>query len=160
MSPLGPTVSNLNEPGMFRRNFLQTRARRLGNPEPPLLTRNFIDFLVLYGFYGGDVLPEDETDYYSQDDSPRGMGGEEGGSVGDQAPLLRNSRNAMARVKGTSESKAFFMLSKAFVGTGVLFLPVLHSTHLESFLERWNCIQCLALGSIGFYDAALYASSC
>jgi hypothetical protein len=26
------------------------------------LTSNFIDFLVLYGFYGGDVYPSDDED--------------------------------------------------------------------------------------------------
>jgi solute carrier family 36 (proton-coupled amino acid transporter) len=63
ISSVQPTThaSDLMEPGMFRRQFLQNRALALGRPEPPFLTRNFIDFLVLYGFYGGDVLPEDET---------------------------------------------------------------------------------------------------
>jgi solute carrier family 36 (proton-coupled amino acid transporter) len=43
----------------------------------------------------------------------------------EQAPLLPRSvsRAASSRIKGTSDSKAFFMLTKAFVGTGVLFLP-------------------------------------
>jgi hypothetical protein len=42
---------DLRQPGMFRRAFLATRQPE-GRPLPSVITRNFIDFLVLYGFYG------------------------------------------------------------------------------------------------------------
>jgi proton-coupled amino acid transporter len=82
----------------------------------PILTKNFIDFLILYGTYGGDVCP-------SEDD-------EEGEDLeeeqGEETRLLRSKSQTpsqLAQVQGTSAKKAFFMLLKAFVGTGVLFLP-------------------------------------
>jgi hypothetical protein len=51
---------------------------------------------------------------------------------GDDTTLLLGTERSHStpRVKGTSASKAFFMLSKAFVGTGVLFLPVLYSPNI------------------------------
>lgn len=121
-SPSIPHASDLREPGMFRRNFLVNRAVRSGKPRPSILTRNFIDFLVLYGFYGGDVYPSDNDDD-SDFDTLAGAPRDEEEFLEDTAPLLRRSRSTSDRVKGTSDSKAFFMLAKAFVGTGVLFLP-------------------------------------
>jgi hypothetical protein len=44
------TASELMVPGMFRRSFIQARASSQGRTQPPPLTRNFIDFLVLYVF--------------------------------------------------------------------------------------------------------------
>ena len=120
--PQGTT--SLLEPGGFRRNFITTQSRQQGRKEPNFLTRNFIDFLVLYGHYGGDVYPSDDESDQSED-------GEFDELIIDNdenASLLRNriprtNSTTIAAVHHTSESKAFFMLLKAFVGTGVLFLP-------------------------------------
>lgn len=82
----------------------------------PILTKNFIDFLILYGTYGGDVCPSDDEEEGDDLEEEQGEG----------APLLRaksQTPSQMAQVHGTSAKKAFFMLLKAFVGTGVLFLP-------------------------------------
>ncbi len=93
------------------------------------MTGNFIDFLVLYGFYGGDVYPsEDEDEDYDPIPSAAPSASSVGGrddieQLGEDAPLLQRQPSASSAVQGTSESKAFFMLVKAFVGTGVLFLP-------------------------------------
>ncbi|KAJ3169710.1 neutral amino acid transporter [Irineochytrium annulatum] len=134
-SPELVTASDLQQPGMFRRHFLTRRAHAQGR-QPNIFTRNFIDFLVLYGFYGGDVYPEteDDEDDEAEDDRrpgmPSGMRDDEApggtGGASESTPLLRGgSQNvrSSAAVHGTSAKKAFFMLIKAFVGTGVLFLP-------------------------------------
>jgi proton-coupled amino acid transporter len=102
----------IREPGGFRRHFIANQAERQGKKPPNFLTKNFIDFLLLYGFYGGDVYPSDDD---LSDDEEIDV------EDGEGAPLLRTQ--SMQSLKGTSESKAFFMLLKAFVGTGVLFLP-------------------------------------
>ncbi len=51
----------------------------------------------------------------------------EDGQASEEAPLLNNSgsgnHHRPLNHKGTSAKKAFFMVLKAFVGTGVLFLP-------------------------------------
>jgi proton-coupled amino acid transporter len=103
---------------MFRRAFLASRLPE-GRPLPSVVTRNFIDFLVLYGHYGiiirfflikgGDIEPEDDDEF--QDEG------------GESQPLLRPANSTSAMIEGTSSHKAFFLLLKAFVGTGVLFLP-------------------------------------
>ncbi|TPX47569.1 hypothetical protein SeLEV6574_g02591 [Synchytrium endobioticum] len=114
------TASSLREPGMFRRHYVTSKARRLGRQEPSILTKNFVDFLALFGYYGGDVTPDsDDTD-------------DEDGHPSETAPLLptrsplRRSNSVAAAVSnlgGTSAKKTFFLLMKAFIGTGVLFLP-------------------------------------
>ncbi|KAI5963666.1 AVT4 [Candida pseudojiufengensis] len=91
---------------------------------PNFVTRNFIEFLSIYGHFAGEDLedPEEETEisefqkqhqqkklFYPQhsEDTPL---------------LLRSSDNY--NPKGTAtDKKAYFLLLKAFVGTGVLFLP-------------------------------------
>ena len=120
--PQGTT--SLLEPGGFRRNFIQTRSRQQGRKEPNFLTRNFLDFLVLYGHYGGDVYPSDDESDYSDDGEMDQLIIE----ADESTALLRNrlhrtNSTTIPAVHHTSEPKAFFMLLKAFVGTGVLFLP-------------------------------------
>ncbi|KAJ3152739.1 neutral amino acid transporter [Geranomyces michiganensis] len=142
-----PRASELREPGVFRRHFVQTQAQRSGRALPSnIVTRNFLDFLALYGFYGGDVFPEDEDDE-EDDGGPDGRGDVASihtgsrtfGDLDDDAaaaafsasslletqPLMPRSRtpSVAALHGGTSNRKAFFMVLKAFVGTGVLFLP-------------------------------------
>ncbi|KAJ3082542.1 neutral amino acid transporter, partial [Quaeritorhiza haematococci] len=152
-------ASDLREPGMFRRQFMQHRAERQGLPPPNFITSNFIDFLALYGFYGGDVYPSDDEDYGDESGSESdeeayisgsGVGVGAGGSGGDDdrndrpgmppsesTPLVHHHHHHHRRrppsvhssgVRGTSAKKAFFMLMKAFVGTGVLFLPKAFTT--------------------------------
>ncbi|KAI8923811.1 transmembrane amino acid transporter protein-domain-containing protein [Entophlyctis helioformis] len=125
-------ASELREPGMFRRHFVAAKARREGKHPPHFITRNFIDFLALYGFYGGDVYPSDDEDEDGEADLDEddGSGNHDDALLSENAPLLgRSGSNGGLggghgpNVTGTSESKAFFMLLKAFVGTGVLFLP-------------------------------------
>jgi proton-coupled amino acid transporter len=78
---------------------------------------------VLYGFYGGDVYPSDDEDE-DQEDLPSQRTANDIEANNETSPLLqRQASNTITPVKGTSEAKAFFMLLKAFVGTGVLFLP-------------------------------------
>jgi proton-coupled amino acid transporter len=102
------------------------KAHQEGKQPPNIVTRNFIDFLVLYGYFGGDVYPSDDED---EDVVPisgaiSGSGGQdpEQGLASERSPLLPRTKSATS-VQGTSAKKAFFMLLKAFVGTGVLFLP-------------------------------------
>ncbi|KAI9094428.1 transmembrane amino acid transporter protein-domain-containing protein [Phlyctochytrium arcticum] len=114
-----PRASDLREPGVFRRHFVQRQAEQEGKSFSNAITRNFLDFLALYGFYGGDVYPEDldeSGDDLLEPDVEQDMGEEQ--------PLVPRSRPpSVATIQGTSEKKAFFMVLKAFVGTGVLFLP-------------------------------------
>jgi proton-coupled amino acid transporter len=113
------TALAIREPGGFRRHFITRRNERQGRNPPNFMTKNFMDFLVLYGFYGGDITPEDDDSDLDDNDND---GDELEASVEENRPLL-NHQQSRRSLTGTSESKAFFMLLKAFVGTGVLFLP-------------------------------------
>lgn len=117
---LGPQTSMTHEemraPGGFRRSYiLQKHQRKYGDGAPPpnFITRNFIEFLTLYGHFAGENLEEsDEEDEGLGEDEllERGLGHvEDGGAEGDQHK--------------TSTFKAVLLLLKSFVGTGVLFLP-------------------------------------
>lgn len=98
-------ASLLNVPGGFRRQFVLTHKVK-----PNMLTRNFVEFLSIYGHFAGEDL-EDE-DAIACHYHPLGFEGED-------VPLLGKINPA-----GTAtDSKAYFLLLKAFVGTGVLFLP-------------------------------------
>ncbi|KAG1391332.1 hypothetical protein G6F58_012736 [Rhizopus delemar] len=75
------------------------------------MTRTFVDFLALYGHFGGEDLSEDEEE---------ALGDEE--EQGEESPLIRRAQQEA--VQGTATpAKAVFLLLKSFVGTGVMFLP-------------------------------------
>ena len=167
-------ASQLREPGMFRRHFIASQAMKQGTPAPNFITHNFIDFLALYGYFGGDVYPSDyDTDY----DSPTEGIPEEDEEGDENQPLLASSAAPRSRIasqthiKGTTEKKAFFMLMKAFVGTGVLFLPKAFSqggmgfSIILLFIIGWLTLHCMLLlvdtsrelgGSFGDIGEKLY----
>ncbi|KAJ2808060.1 hypothetical protein H4R20_001016 [Coemansia guatemalensis] len=100
--------SQMAVPGAFRRQFVRDRAEREGRAPVTVLTYNFVDFIGLYGHFAGGDYPSDE-------DEPEERESE-------RAVLVR--RSSSARPTNTASGrKAFFLLLKAFVGTGVLVLP-------------------------------------
>ncbi|KAJ1958009.1 hypothetical protein GGI12_004855 [Dipsacomyces acuminosporus] len=141
----------LNAPGGFRRQFLQERALRQGRPPVNMLTENFVDFIGLYGHFAGGDYPSDEDD-----EEVVGQGEGEELPVDEDAPLLRrqHSYESSHAIRATaSNKKAFFLLMKAFVGTGVLVLPkafsnggLLVSAAVMMFVAwyAWHCMILLA----------------
>ncbi|KAL7424323.1 hypothetical protein Q5752_000005 [Cryptotrichosporon argae] len=123
---LEPTLAHIKEPGGFRRNFVVARAQERGEAEPVML-RNVIDFLFLYGHFAGEDLGEDE-DEDDEDDEVAAEAGLAGPS--ERTPLLRGTthRGKHKRTKslpgqGTATmTQAVLMLLKGFVGTGILFM--------------------------------------
>ncbi|CEG72992.1 neutral amino acid transporter [Rhizopus azygosporus] len=111
--PLDPTLARLKDPGGFRRHFVVHKAARLGRAPPNWMTRTFVDFLALYGHFGGEDLSEEEEEEEEAD--------EEHGPEEEEPLIGRPPHNA---VQGTATpAKAVFLLLKSFVGTGVMFLP-------------------------------------
>ncbi|KAH3668761.1 hypothetical protein OGAPHI_002516 [Ogataea philodendri] len=108
----GSAASQLRLPGGFRRQFIMHKKSKYGHElsKPTFITRNFLEFLSIYGHFAGEDL-EDE-DYLACSyvlDKDRD----------EETPLL-DSRSTT----GTASTlKSFFLLLKSFVGTGVLFLP-------------------------------------
>ena len=112
-----------------------------GAARSPFLTRNFIEFLSLYGHFAGMDLEEEEEEDDSEQDGTIDAA-EEAGNVADtepdqdddrpheRRPLLtpRKSTRRRAGIRmdergDASVTKAVLLLLKSFVGTGVLFLP-------------------------------------
>ena len=83
------------------------------------VTKNFGDFLDLYGSFAGEDLGESDDE-----STPDGEGGDDEGA-GERRPLLaRSSTSKRFSERGdASNVKTFFTLIKGFVGTGIMFLP-------------------------------------
>ncbi|KAJ1934286.1 hypothetical protein FBU59_005748, partial [Linderina macrospora] len=135
---LGVSRSQLRAPGGMRRHFVQDRAEREGR-QVDMLTDSFVDFIGLYGHFAGGDYPSDEDDEETEE--------------GERAPLLTRQRSARDIHATASSRKAFFLLVKAFVGTGVLVLPkafsnggLLASAFVMTFVAwyAWHCMILLA----------------
>ena len=101
-----------------RAQLLQRQQRRFSSYRP--VTSNFVSFLDLYGSFAGEDLAE------SEDESALDSADEEAeAQAGETRPLLgrrRSSRRAESSGEATT-LKTFFTLLKAFIGTGIMFLP-------------------------------------
>ena len=134
----GVSIRELTAPGAFRRNFILNRDSHSFN-ESNLVTRNFLEFLDLYDHFAGQDLEEDEGETETEDDQSRN--GDENEVIdesefhNDSASFMRkhNKRRVNGKVgrvdrskskeKKISTQKAFLLLLKAFLGTGIIFLP-------------------------------------
>ncbi|ORY37740.1 hypothetical protein LY90DRAFT_459332 [Neocallimastix californiae] len=133
-------ISDISTPGGFRREFMSSNAKKQGKAPPNWITSNFIDFLALYGHYAGD--DDFDEDYYSEGyDSSKYKSkiNIEIDNMNENTPLLnvnmsqntinpRKNRkyrknNVPSQTGTASEGKTMFLLLKAFIGTGILFLP-------------------------------------
>lgn len=103
-------------PGGMRRAYLARQARSMSQIAAPV-TRNFISFLELYGNFAGEDLEESDDESAIED--------EESAPADENRPLLgRRKSSKRIRAQGdASNLKSFFTLLKAFVGTGIMFLP-------------------------------------
>ncbi len=150
------SISSIRVPGGFRRSFLIQKAINNGqlplqtnlNPIinnqdnqndneglklPLFLTRNFVEFLSVYGHFAGEELEDDEDDD-KNDIENQLQSNFENVIEDEETPLLSsstsnpNNNTKNIKKKGTISSvKACFLLLKSFVGTGVLFLPKAYS---------------------------------
>ncbi|KAJ2998837.1 hypothetical protein NUW58_g197 [Xylaria curta] len=121
------TVNEQLAPGGFRRAFLrQTQNDQMWASRIPI-TRNFVEFLDLYGSFAGEDLADSDDEAIIDEDEEEGEG--EGGPrdelQGERRPLLGSRRNSRAALRSATAStgKTFFTLLKAFIGTGIMFLP-------------------------------------
>lgn len=109
------TASDLRAPGGFRRHYVVSKAVEQGKAPPNYITKNFFDFLCLYGNFGGEDLNDDEGYEEDEDDEETaGLGHRRHGD--ENTPLLPKHDQPP---QGTATaSKAVFLLLKSFVGTG------------------------------------------
>ncbi|KAI1654476.1 transmembrane amino acid transporter protein-domain-containing protein [Daldinia decipiens] len=120
--PDGLTVSGQLAPGGFRRAFIQqTRRREIWAARVPV-TRNFVEFLELYGSFAGEDLEDSDDEAILSEEE--GEEGEEEAEPSETGPLLGRRRASRAPRSATASTKqTFFTLLKAFIGTGIMFLP-------------------------------------
>lgn len=148
-------IDNLRQPGGFRRNHIIRNApspvrRNIANGggepqvpgQPNFLTRNFFEFLSLYGHFAGeemddsddeeeeDLLPDEpESQWQEAEEAPDYFFGTENQTAsGERRPLLRRATTTKRRTRQDNRPKkgtggTILLLLKSFVGTGVLFLP-------------------------------------
>ncbi|KAL2851699.1 transmembrane amino acid transporter protein-domain-containing protein [Aspergillus pseudodeflectus] len=105
------------EPGSFRRHFIR---QNIGQ-DHPALRRSFLEYLDMYGNFAGEDLEETESE--TDEESVQG---EEEPPEPERRPLLgtrRHTRRRSFRPGDATNTKTFFTLLKAFIGTGIIFLP-------------------------------------
>ncbi|KAI9694801.1 MAG: hypothetical protein M1822_000417 [Bathelium mastoideum] len=103
-------------PGGFRRQFVQRKKGKLSrfNPANVPVAKNFVEFLDLYGSFAGEELAESEDESALTDEE----------EPSETRPLLgRRKSSKVVRRGDAGTTKTFFTLLKAFVGTGIMFLP-------------------------------------
>lgn len=113
----GSMASDINVPGGFRREFLINKSFKENKEPPNFLTRNFLEFLSIYGHFAGEDLESDGEEENQEADEETGLLHTENGR-------RLNHERTEERKKGTASlPKTYFLLFKALVGSGVLFLP-------------------------------------
>ncbi|KAL2178460.1 transmembrane amino acid transporter protein-domain-containing protein [Thermothelomyces heterothallicus CBS 202.75] len=115
--------------GGFRRAFLHQKHGDDFLAARMPITRNFVEYLELYGSFAGEDLVDTDEEAVSEEEGEE----EEGGAAAaeeeeeEARPLLVRQRiisSAQAPRPGTAGTvKTFFTLLKAFIGTGIMFLP-------------------------------------
>lgn len=118
------TASDINVPGGFRREFLINKSIKENKAPPNFVTRNFVEFLSIYGHFAGEDFSDGEDDDSSYDGSFEEVFDEESQLLQDRRGPQRPKKQKKRVQTGTASSlKVFFLLFKALVGSGVLFLP-------------------------------------
>ncbi|KAI2616793.1 transmembrane amino acid transporter protein-domain-containing protein [Hypoxylon sp. NC1633] len=123
----GLTVSDQLAPGGFRRAFIRQKQQQQQSWASRMpVTRNFVEFLDLYGSFAGEDLADSDDDeaVLSEPETEDDRGEGEEGLSGETRPLLGRRKTSRApRAATASTRQTFFTLLKAFVGTGIMFLP-------------------------------------
>ncbi|ONH68895.1 Vacuolar amino acid transporter 4 [Cyberlindnera fabianii] len=147
------SASALIVPGGFRREFIVNKHRQLAvlNDEElkqvPFLTKNFMEFLYIYGHFAGEDF-EDEFEDWDQSGDSAAI------SFDENTPLIQRDQNAQKplryQARGTTSTlKAFLIMLKSFVGTGVLFLP-------RAFSNGGLTFSIAMLSTFGIYSYYCY----
>ena len=140
------SASEQRAPGGFRRQFFERQQDRLHSVTRPV-TKNFVSFLELYGSFAGEELvgsDEDSTIVTTEDEAEDAER-----APTETRPLLghRKSTRRSVRAGDAGTTRTFFTLLKAFVGTGIMFLPkafrnggILFSSVTLVFISLISCL--------------------
>lgn len=124
-------VSEILLPGGFRRSFIAQKHAKLGkrnsNQKPAFFTRNFIEFLTLYGHFAGEEFSDEEDDDDEEVPYPEeGIETDVEEAIETEHDRLLPHKPKQHHHHPEAKSLTFrsvLLLLKAFIGTGILFLP-------------------------------------
>ncbi|CAH2352605.1 vacuolar amino acid transporter 3 [[Candida] railenensis] len=129
------TASDINVPGGFRREFIINKALQENTTPPNFLTANFVEFLAIYGHFAGEDFSDDDEESQSEDGvDDEALYDEESSLLTNEArrgiyvhppppPPSKKSKRSAKAAGTTTVAKTYFLVFKALVGSGVLFLP-------------------------------------
>lgn len=141
-----PDARDLTLPNGFRRNFIENQNKRMRRSG---YARSFFEFLSLYGHFAGEDLREDDSELESESEFEEEDGESEEVMTNDELdddhrvrlldgmnrPSFNNltlrvqqlrkvkTKTKVPKKGKASTLKAFLLLLKAFLGTGIIFLP-------------------------------------
>lgn len=150
------TASDINIPGGFRRQYIINQSIRQNKEPPKFLTNNLIEFLNIYSNFAGEDLSDDDNDsnIFSTDDSSSIAVDEESLLLPDE-PIIQHQINQskLSKLKTpkprTSNLKTYFLVFKALVGSGILFLP-------KAFANGGMLFSIIALNVFGLVTFICY----
>ncbi|CEP62068.1 Avt3p LALA0_S04e07030g [Lachancea lanzarotensis] len=148
------SADQIRAPQGFRRSFLVQKSLQENGDVPTFAARNFYEFLTLYGHFAGLDLSEDEDE---DSDTDRDQVEDEETALMGASPAKRREalRAARRETNKSSTFKAILLLIKAFVGTGVLFLP--RAFHNGGW--AFSSIALLICGALSYYCFLLLINS-
>ncbi|KAJ0116808.1 hypothetical protein J7T55_009959 [Diaporthe amygdali] len=133
----GLTAADINQIQGFRRHHVlqkqQTQRPRggfQGGTSMPI-TRSFVEFLDLYGAFAGEDLADSDDEGITDEEATPSEQAVDEQEANENSPLIRRrphhirrkSSRVLRRQGDASTTKTFLTLLKAFVGTGIMFLP-------------------------------------
>ncbi|KAL1858052.1 hypothetical protein Daus18300_010164 [Diaporthe australafricana] len=132
----GLTAADINQIQGFRRHHVllkQTKQRPRGfqgGTSMPV-TRSFVEFLDLYGAFAGEDLADSDDEAITDEEATPSEQAVDEQAASETSPLIRRRPNHIRRKSSrvlrrqgdASTTKTFLTLLKAFVGTGIMFLP-------------------------------------
>lgn len=110
------SLQSLKQPGGFRRHYVLSKAAKQGKNPPNFVTSSFVEFLCLYGHFGGENLSDAESSssdsssdsYHSSEDEAGGASSEEDsipeGGIMAYRPPLNNASYSYGATDATQGS--------------------------------------------------------
>ena len=91
------SLQSLKQPGGFRRHYVLSKAAQQGKKPPNFVTSSFVEFLCLYGHFGGENLSDaesssaSESSYVSSEEESEEEDAPEGSIMAYRGPPLNNA---------------------------------------------------------------------
>ncbi|CAH6719504.1 vacuolar amino acid transporter 4 [[Candida] jaroonii] len=108
------SASDINIPGGFRRQFIINKKLSKNQKPPKFLTNNLIEFLNIYSNFAGEEFDDSDTESFVGSSADSAIA-----SVDEESLLLPDNTPKPP----PSNIKTYFLVFKALVGSGILFLP-------------------------------------